>query len=258
MERSIDILGFTESNTSWDLLPELQQPMQRTRGWWETCHWSLSHNHMESNRKENNTNTYQPGGTSILCINQVAHRTQQPGDDPTGLGRWCWTCIQGPNNFFLQRITMYRPCVLSGPLTTYQQHMRGLAKLNQFECPKKAILLDITQEIQSWQDLGNHIVLLTDFNDDINEPWVTHWVAILGLVEAIMSLHSDKAPQTFQRGSYPIDGIFIAPQLLQKLAGGYLSFGDAIPSDHCTIWLDLDLPEICSMHQELHTRPQAR
>jgi len=54
---------------------------------------------MESNRKENNTNTYQPGGTSILCINQVAHQTQQPGDDLTGLRQWCWTCIQAMTVF---------------------------------------------------------------------------------------------------------------------------------------------------------------
>jgi len=127
---------------------------------------------------------------------------------------------------------MYRPCISNRLMTTYQQQVRGLAKLNRFECPKKAILADIMQEIQSWQNLGDHIVLLTDFNDNIKEPWVTHWAANLGLVEAITNLHSEMAPPTFQHGSHPIDGIFITPQLLQKLVGGYLSFGDAIPSDH--------------------------
>jgi len=36
-----------------------------------------------------------------------------------------------------------------------------------------------------------------------------------------------------------------------------LSFGDAIPSDHHAIWLDLKLPEVCPVHQELHIKALA-
>jgi len=84
MDQDIDIFGFTESNTSWDLLPEANRPAKQTRGWWETSHWSLTHNRTETNRKQNNTKAYQPGGASILCINQIAHCTQPPGDDTSG------------------------------------------------------------------------------------------------------------------------------------------------------------------------------
>jgi len=73
-----------------------------------------------------------------------------------------------------------------------------------------------------------------------------------------MYLHSDNAPPTYQRGSHPIDSIFTAPQLLEKTAGGYLSYGDAIPSYHHAIWLDLHLPEVCPMHQETHIKLQAQ
>jgi len=127
---------------------------------------------------------------------------------------------------------MYRPCFLSGPLTTYQQHMWGLTRLNHFECPRKAILADITKEIKQWQDLGDHILLLTDFNDNVTTQWVKRWAANLRLVEAIMHLHPECAPPTYQRAVNPINGIFMAPQLLAKAAGSYLSFGNAIPSDH--------------------------
>jgi len=105
--------------------------------------------------------------------------------------------------------------------------------------------------------MGNHIVLLTDFNNDLNESWVKRWVANLGLVKAILYLHPSNTPPTHQRGSHPIDGIFIAPQLLEKAAGRYLSFGDAILSDHHTIWLDLHLPEVCPSQQKTHIKPQA-
>ncbi len=87
-ERQIDILGFTEPNTCWDLLPDTLRPAKYTRGWWETSQWNLTYNWTEKNRT-----TYQLGGAGILCVNQVAHRTLCPGDDPSGLGRWCWTRI---------------------------------------------------------------------------------------------------------------------------------------------------------------------
>jgi len=69
---------------------------------------------------------------------------------------------------------------------------------------------------------------------------------------------SNKSPFTYQRGRKPIDRIFITPQLLPMAAGGYCGFGDAIPSDHRAIWLDLHLPEICPKNQSAHTKPSAR
>jgi len=46
-------------------------------------------------------------------------------------------------------------------------------------------------------------------------------------------------------------------QLLASASGGYLAFGEAIPSDHCAIWLDLHLPEICPPHPESHIKLKA-
>jgi len=83
-ERDIDTLGFTESNTWWDLFPESQQLSQQTRGWWETSQWSLGYNQWETNKSP-----HQLGGTGILCVNQVAHWELCPGDDLLGLGWWC-------------------------------------------------------------------------------------------------------------------------------------------------------------------------
>jgi len=119
IDYDIDIFGFTEANKCWDLLPENKRLPNQTKGWWENSQWSVSYN-----RTEKNTGVHQPGGVSILCINQIAHRTVRPGDDPSGLGRWCWSRIRGPGGFFLRVISMYRPCFSNGPLTTYQQQVR--------------------------------------------------------------------------------------------------------------------------------------
>jgi len=150
---------------------------------------------------------------------------------------------------------MYQPCFSNGPLTTYQQQSRGLTRLNRFECPQDAILADITKEIRQWQEMGDQILLLTDFNDDITAPWVKRWAANLGMVEALAYLSPETAPQTYQRGVHPIDGISAAPQVLEKAAGRYLSFGDAIPSDHRAIWPGLHFLEVCPIYQEVYIKP---
>jgi len=106
--------------------------------------------------------------------------------------------------------------------------------------------------------MGDQILLLMDFNDDVTATWVKWWAANLGMVEAITYLSPEMAPPTYQRGSHPIDGIFAAPQLLKKAAGGYLSFGDTIPSNHRAIWLDLHLPEVCPIYQEVYIKPRTR
>jgi len=144
MDREIDILGFTESNTCWDLLPDNLRLATHMRGWWETSQWSLTNNRT---KKES---IHQPRGTSILYVNQVAHHTLQLGDDPLGLGCWCWTKLWGPNEFYLWIITMYQLCFSNRPLTTYQQQARGLAKRGCFECPQDAILKDTSEEILKW------------------------------------------------------------------------------------------------------------
>jgi len=74
------------------------------------------------------------------------------------------------------------------------------------------------------------------------------------IVEAIMWLHPDWAPPTYQQGSCPIDRIFTALQLLATAAGGYLSFGNAIPSDHCAIWLDLHLPDLSTASRRVYQK----
>ncbi len=192
----IDIFRFTESNTCWDVILEQQQLARCTHGWWENSQWSLSYNWLETD-----TLIHQPGGAGILCMNQVAHKTLKPGNNLMGLGWWYWTWIQGPHGFFLCIISMYCPCVLHGPTTTYQQHVRHLTNSNRFECPQDAILLDITKEIKSWQEEGDHIIVLTDFNKVVTDAMAHCWATNLGLVEAITWLHPQHPPQPFNEAA---------------------------------------------------------
>jgi hypothetical protein len=62
----------------------------------------------------------------------------------------------------------------------------------------------------------------------------------LGLVNLHLARHGPDAPPTYNRGSAPIDAVFVSPSLLD-CQSGYLGFGDAVASNHCCLWLDIPL-----------------
>ncbi len=68
--------------------------------------------------------------------------------------------------------------------------------------------MDITKEIIQWQEDGEHIIIMADFNDDVTISAMCQWAAHLGLIKAITYLHPDNPPPTFQCGTQPIDRIF--------------------------------------------------
>ena len=81
-----DIVGLTENNVHWKLLPIEHRLEERTRGWWETLHMS---NAYFANYPTKFPLQY--GGVSLWSINRAAHKVTSKGQDPRGLGRWAWT-----------------------------------------------------------------------------------------------------------------------------------------------------------------------
>jgi len=148
-------------------------------------------------------------------------------------------------------------------LSTYQQHCRGLAKLDQSGCPRAVILQDLQGEIAAWQDAGEEIIVLTDFNDDVRLPWIRKFFGNMNLVEALTNLTGLPSTATHNRGSNPINGIYVSTGLLLSLTGGYLAFDAAIPSDHWALWIDipgtiLGLDEEYRIHKAKVRRLQCR
>jgi len=82
-------------------------------------------------------------------------------------------------------IAVYHPCPSDGLLSTYQQHSHALAQLRWMECPRKAILSNLQVELADWQEAGDRIIVLTDFNEDVQLPWIQQFFANANLIEAI-------------------------------------------------------------------------
>jgi len=252
-DHHVDIAALTECNVAWQLVDASFYPSEQTKYWWENSHWSITHN-----RQEIYPTKHQRGGTCLVVTNQLSYRAQRPGDDKTGLGRWCWARLRGKGDTYLRIVSIYRPCPSNGPMSTYQQQVRFWSSKNLDCCPRSKLLEDLKVEIQSWQDAGEQVILLADMNDEVTAQPFHKFCQDLNLVEAISTLHGRSPLPTHQRGSKAIDGIYLSRHLLQAAQGGFLAFGEVMHSDHRAVWIDLRA-ELVGMVQDDHViRPAGR
>jgi len=86
----IDIFLTTENNIAWHKLLGCNHLPEQTSGWWESLNCTTAHNTTDTN-----TSQYQPGGVEVFSINHAAHRVKSFGRDPSDLGRYCRTVLQG-------------------------------------------------------------------------------------------------------------------------------------------------------------------
>jgi hypothetical protein len=99
-----------------------------------------------------------------------------------------------------------------------------------------------------------------DANEDVRTGEIGIAFQALGLKEAILALHSEqKPPATHNRNQSrtPIDGIWTS-RGIQAIAGGYGAFGDACPSDHRMLWLDITYASSFGYAPAPLLRPKAR
>ena len=79
--------------------------------------------------------------------------------------------------------------------------------------------------------------------------------------EGITSFHRNKSPpatQNTNKQRIPIDGIWVSNSI-SVLAAGYYAFGNACPSDHRALWIDLDKEQVYGHRpKELHKPVQQR
>jgi len=50
--------------------------------WWDTAHWSIT-----CNQQDPDAALYQPGGTNLIMMNQLAQQDQWPGKNMVSLGQ---------------------------------------------------------------------------------------------------------------------------------------------------------------------------
>ena len=236
-QAELDVLMMNEVGLNWKAVPADNQWVERTTGKLNGSKAVFAHNTTEPK----STDTTQYGGVGIVVTQEIAHRIIGTGRDPTNLGRWAWIRIQGKEGHTVRIATAYRPWESPGASTVFHQQARGLSKKGDHRNPIDALLEDLTKAIAEWKESGDHIIIGMDANEDVRHGTVNTQFARLGLREAILDKHSNKSPPATQNRNtkrQPIDGIWVSA-CISISAGGYLPFGDACPSDHRMLWIEI-------------------
>ena len=182
-----------------------------------------------------------------LCLRQISN-----GQDPTGLGRWIWTLLQGRQGIQIRIISGYRPVDdrSNRPFTVYSQHeyyFNNTITANGYRNPRTAFFEDLDNSIKEWMAAGDQIILGIDANEDIHTGTTSTWTTAWGLVDALKQRHptvTRVATCNKNMSNTPIDGIFISPGLNVQ-AAGMTGFGELYPdSDHRLLWVDIKLESL--------------
>ena len=231
----VDVMAMAEMNANWRVLTKRHQLQQRCRGWFEHQHLTKAYNY-----RDRSCHRYQPGGTAIICRDEMGMRWINSEGDKRGLGRWSSMCFRGKDQLKLRIVSVYVPTIPQdyGTKKTYYQQQRALLSMGITTNPLTVFWNDLWTMIDTFLDKGEKIVLSGDWNTDVREDEFLLPFRQRNLIPAIISKHGEKAPATYARGSKPIDEIFIS-ESLDIQSCGYLTHGESL-GDHRPIWVDLN------------------
>ena len=237
-EKKIDIVGIAEVNVNWRKVTDADRLGDRTSGLFEAQR-AIS----AFNRKIKSTRSDQAGGTGMLTNDRMSYSVQTTGQDPRGMGRWCWMRFKGKGGIQTRVVTAYCPTVSSGEYTNYTQQVETLGTFGIVTCPVRQFWEDLRVELKEWRSKGEQILLMGDFNRDTQNA--EEELKELQLKDVLRTRHGYGAtPATYQRGRLPIDGILATPVLAQSMSvGGYLPFGELL-GDHRGLWVDIPVTAI--------------
>ena len=228
----LDSIGLTECNVHWKMVPVHKCLPERTRGWWEALQITTAYFESYPVLARN-----QVGGVSLWSINKGAHRVMECGKDRRGLGRWVWTRYWGRGGVNVRVVTAYRPVLnKQGAQSVWNQQKWYFEGIQDDRCPRDAFVDDLCKEVAEWLELGDQLVIGIDANEDVRSGVLTTKLERLGLVENVTAKHGCQGPPTYDRGSVPIDGMFVS-RTLRGCRCGY----DEFIWDHRLVWIEIPL-----------------
>ena len=101
------------------------------------------------------------------------------------------------------------------------------------------LLQNLEREIKIWIDNGEQLIIAGDFNDDVRTRPIQSMFEKYNLVDLILRHHGQFAPNTYSRGTCPIDGIF-GTMGIDIQFGGYTAGTWGLLSDHRALWIDIN------------------
>ena len=115
------------------------------------------------------TSWHRVGGCAITVSSPFRDRKVDCGWDLHGLGRWCWFRFFRKGGGFTRVISAYFPCSnATTEGTAWRQQLRHFRNSGIPGNPCDLFINHFLIELQSWIDLGDHLVLGIDVNSDVD------------------------------------------------------------------------------------------
>jgi hypothetical protein len=134
-------------------------------------------------------------------------------------------------------VTVYRPLLnRTGVLSVWNQQKSYFKTIKEDRCPREMFVQDLAVETAKWLEAGDQLVIGGNINKDVRKCGLTGKLNDMGMIEILTTIHGTEGPSTYNRGSTPIDGIYVA-HTLHGLRCGYNKF----VWDHRLLWIDLPL-----------------
>ena len=239
-----DIACFAETNTNTNNYT-IRRKMEHT------CQRQFHQSQLVmATSKHHSSSSYKPGGTALLACNKITSTIKSHTRDR--MGRWVTTSLATSPTTQIRIISAYQVCAAGARQGSNTAASQQRAQIMEEQAgsdtmhrstPREAFVRDLINFIRQVQHDGEDIILIGDFNEEINEPLSgTDQIAMTcGLVDLFgIRLGSNNIPSTYQRGTRRLDYALISPSLLQHVrAAGYDPFGYRIPTDHRGLYLDL-------------------
>lgn len=252
---NIDCIGLQELNVNLKQCNYRDRMSERMKcAAWEFYKIATSYNKHHVGKQK-----HLFGGTMIMTHGQLCHRVLTTGADERGLGRWAWIHIHGTKKASARIISVYRPCRTNSSThnsTVYKQQVKYFKDNDIDTCPLEQFSIDLMALLQKWITAGDKIILLVDSNEDIRDGNFDRGLRQLGLHSGIRTRHGNSPPPTHQKGSAPIDDIYVTRNIMIDKAG-YMPFGDG-PGDHRCLYVDVNLQNLVGGDFHKIHRQQAR
>ena len=237
-EIQADYFGMIELNVNFNCI--------HPNSMWRERFKIQQHTHHVYNQHSTSTAKKLYGGVGAILSDNATHRCLESGEDPSGLGRWTWSKLQGKGGMILRIVTAYRPIAdqSNRPGTVFSQQEKYFAEQNQIRNPRSAILEDLGRHIQKWIRQQEQIIMGIDLNEDTWDSSAAETIENWGMKNILKQHHPNKqkvATCNKNHRNIPIDAIWTTPGIDCNQCG-MLGFGqlDQGRVDHRLLWVDID------------------
>jgi hypothetical protein len=190
------------------------------------------------------------GGTMMLLDGRWAGRKLLQSSDAKG--RWSSITLVGRCSRKVTLISAYRVCHQKGGVgsTIFHQQQIDFESEGQKNVDlRKCFCQDLTCTIRQLHSDNHIVVLMGDFNDDLNiyGGQINTMLRDCGLANAVNQVYGSdiQLPHTYNRGSKCLDLIAITDDISVPKhsikSAGYLPFYHQFCSDHRLVFCDIDM-----------------